>query len=336
MIATIDIKPRFITLTRSSDDKVFEGSYKLSLTNVSDKQFNARVEIRPNGNTQAEWILVERTSLIFEFAKDRVVDIAINIKVPGAVPEGTFGFAASVVDTELPDERFAKLTGSFDVPKAALPPPLPPKKPVWLIPVIIGAVLLLGGGAFAIYKKLTPGGPPKPIAVVVQSDAAREPAEHAVVVQPDAAREPEYDHQPRVRIVNAHSRLCLTVAGGIRDLNAELVQYPCDDDPSRFWSISAIKGTPFVAIKNLNSGLCLTIAGGGGGANTTAVQYECDDDPSRRWKMSPAPVSGFRLANAHSGLCLTVAGGGSERNTAAVQYPCDGDPSRDWEIRAAK
>jgi cytolethal distending toxin subunit A len=329
-IATIDLKPRSITLTRSSDDKVFQGNYKLSLTNVSGKQFNARVEIRPNGNTQAEWILVDRTSLIFEFAKDRVIDIPISIKVPGAVPEGTFGFTATVVDAELPDERYAKLTGSFDVPKAALQPPHPPKK-MWLIPVIILAVLLLGGGVFAIHK-LTSGGPPKAITALVQPDAAIQPT---VVGTPHPAST-EYDNQPRVRIVNAHSRLCLTVAGGIRDLNAELVQYPCDDDPSRFWSISAIKGTRLVAIKNLNSGLCLTIAGGGGGANTTAVQYNCDDDPSRRWKMSPAPVSGFRLVNAHSGLCLTVAGGGSERNTPAVQYPCDGDPSRDWEIRAAE
>jgi hypothetical protein len=172
-IATIDLKPRSATLTKSPDGQVLEGNYKLSLMNVSGKQFSARVDIRPDGNTQAEWIQVDRTTLLFEFAKDRVVDIPIKIKVPAATSEGTFGFTAIVVDTALPDERFAKLTGSFDVPKAALPPPPPPQPPRWLIPVVVGAVVLLGGGAFAIYKSMDH----KPIPPVpLQPDAAREPA----------------------------------------------------------------------------------------------------------------------------------------------------------------
>jgi hypothetical protein len=89
----------------------------------------------------------------------------------------------------------------------------------------------------------------------------------------------------RIAIVNANSGLCLTIAGGGRDYNAESVQYPCDGDPSRFWSFVLVSGTDIVEIANLNSGLCLTIAGGGTDRNATAVQYPCDGDRSRDWQL---------------------------------------------------
>ena len=141
--------------------------------------------------------------------------------------------------------------------------------------------------------------------------------------------------RPRVRIVNANSRLCLTPAGGSQDRNVPMVQYLCDDDPSRFWSIGPENDVGLVAIKNLNSDLCLTIAGGNTERNITAVQYDCDGDPSRLWKLRRVDGEIVQLVNTHSALCLTIAGGGTERNMEAVQYACDGDPSRDWQIRDA-
>jgi cytolethal distending toxin subunit A len=136
----------------------------------------------------------------------------------------------------------------------------------------------------------------------------------------------------RVAIMNAHSGLCLSPAGGGRILNGEIVQFTCDQDPARFWSFTVVDGD-IVEITNLNSGLCLTIAGGNTERNIASVQYTCDSDPSRRWRYTAVDASTFRLVNVHSGLCLTVAGGGTGRNTAAVQFPCDGDPSRNWQIR---
>ena len=140
----------------------------------------------------------------------------------------------------------------------------------------------------------------------------------------------------RVAIVNASSGLCLTVAGGSRANNAEVVQYLCDEDPSRFWSFALVNATDIVAITNLNSGLCLTVAGGATGRNVTAVQYTCDNDPSRHWRYTQIGESAFRLVNVKSNLCITIAGGGTDRNTAAVQYACDGDRSRDWQFRAGR
>jgi cytolethal distending toxin subunit A len=140
----------------------------------------------------------------------------------------------------------------------------------------------------------------------------------------------------RVAIVNANSGLCLTIAGGGTDNNAEVVQYLCDDHPSRFWNFIAVEGTDIFQIKNVNSGLCLTVAGGATDRNVTSVQYPCDSHPSRRWRYVKSEDRTFRLMNVNSGLCLTIAGGGTDRNARAVQFPCDGDRSRDWQFRAAR
>jgi hypothetical protein len=134
------------------------------------------------------------------------------------------------------------------------------------------------------------------------------------------------------KILNANSGLCLSPAGGSTALNAEIVQFPCDDDPSRLWNFSTVSGDDIVQIIN-NSGLCLTVAGGGTAQNTTAVQYTCDRDPSRRWRITIGNDQTFQLVNMNSNLCLTIAGGGIGRNTPAVQYPCDGHRSRDWQLR---
>src|SRR6476660_106663 len=38
-----------------------------------------------------------------------------------------------------------------------------------------------------------------------------------------------------VKIMNAHSGLCLSPAGGGRDRNVEIVQFTCDTDQARLW-----------------------------------------------------------------------------------------------------
>jgi hypothetical protein len=39
------------------------------------------------------------------------------------------------------------------------------------------------------------------------------------------------------QLVNVHSNLCLTIAGGSTDLNVTAVQFPCDGDTSRNWHL---------------------------------------------------------------------------------------------------
>jgi hypothetical protein len=136
----------------------------------------------------------------------------------------------------------------------------------------------------------------------------------------------------RVAIMNAHSNLCLSPAGGNRNLNDETVQFNCDADPSRFWSFTLLGGD-IVEVTNLNSGLCLTVAGGNTERNDPSVQFTCDTDASRRWHFRDLDANTFQLVNVHSNLCLTIAGGSTDLNVTAVQFPCDGDTSRNWHLR---
>lgn len=135
-----------------------------------------------------------------------------------------------------------------------------------------------------------------------------------------------------VKIMNKHSGLCLSPAGAGVDKNVEIVQFTCDEDPSRSWTIAAA-GNDLYKIVNAKSGMCLTLAGGVKDRNIVAVQYFCDQDPSRIWRYSELGRGArFRFVNVNSGLCLTIAGGVKDKNAKAVQFPCDGDPSRDWMI----
>ncbi len=137
-----------------------------------------------------------------------------------------------------------------------------------------------------------------------------------------------------IKIQNAHSGLCLSPAGGSVGVNVDIVQFTCDEDPSRLWTFRVVKGeNHMVQIVNVQSGLCLTIAAGSTERNVVSVQYTCDADPSRKWNYTELDGGvTFRFINLHSGLCLTVAGGGTGRNTRAVQFPCDDDPSRNWKV----
>ncbi len=136
----------------------------------------------------------------------------------------------------------------------------------------------------------------------------------------------------RHRIANANSGLCLSPAGGTANRNEQTVQFLCDADLSRAWTIEPVEGN-VVKIRNVKSRQCLTVAGGRSDRNAPSVQFPCDNDPSRRWLYAPSDDGLFRLVNLQSGLCLTIAGGGTGRNDVAVQFPCDADPSRFFKLQ---
>src|SRR6478736_3348708 len=88
-----------------------------------------------------------------------------------------------------------------------------------------------------------------------------------------------------VMLVNAKTGKCLTIAGGVStDNNVESVQFNCDSDPSRRWTLNEMTGGNIYQIKNVQTNKCLTIAGGEStDNNVTALQFNCDTDLSRRW-----------------------------------------------------
>jgi len=84
-------------------------------------------------------------------------------------------------------------------------------------------------------------------------------------------------------IVDVSDGLCLSPAGGSTDKNAAIVEYYCDSDPSRHWTINWSNGT--YTFRNLRSGQCLSPAGGSADPGASIVQYYCDGDPSRLWTL---------------------------------------------------
>jgi cytolethal distending toxin subunit A len=138
-------------------------------------------------------------------------------------------------------------------------------------------------------------------------------------------------------LVNARTGKCLTIAGGVStDNNVDAVQFDCDSDPSRRWTLNQMSGGSIYQIKNVKTGKCLTIAGGvSTDNNVTALQFDCDSDPSRTWRISDVTGSGvYQIRNVQTGKCLTIAGGVStDNNVRALQFSCDTDPSRRWTIR---
>jgi cytolethal distending toxin subunit A len=139
-----------------------------------------------------------------------------------------------------------------------------------------------------------------------------------------------------VMLVNVKTGKCLTIAGGTTTSNnVESVQFDCDSDPSRRWTLNETAGDIY-QIKNVQTGKCLTIAGGtSSDNNVTALQFNCDSDPSRTWRISDVTGSGvYQFRNVKTNKCLTIAGGtNATNNLIAVQFDCDSDQSRRWTIR---
>src|SRR5262249_11723761 len=65
-----------------------------------------------------------------------------------------------------------------------------------------------------------------------------------------------------VMLINVQTAKCLTIAGGVStENNVGAVQFNCDNDPSRRWTLSDTIAGEY-QIKNVQTGKCLTIAGG--------------------------------------------------------------------------
>ena len=281
----------------------------------------------PSGVVQKGWVKIDG-SPERHFEKDKEEVFTIRIMVPPKSAAGDYMFRLDMTSVARPDEGDSGSTIKFSVAG-----PAPNGGSKWPL-IILLVILALGVGGVVTWLLLR-----KPDKTVAEEPAP--PTQPAPQPQPTPAPQPTPQPAPtpsgppsgQVQIMNEHSNLCLSPAGGGRDKNVQIVQYLCDQDPSRLWTFRVVSGD-VVQIANVNSDMCLTVAGGNTERNDPSVQYFCDQDPSRRWHYTPVDEKRFRLVNVNSGLCLTIAGGGSDKNTVAVQYPCDGDPSRDWEIRA--
>jgi cytolethal distending toxin subunit A len=137
-------------------------------------------------------------------------------------------------------------------------------------------------------------------------------------------------------LINAKTHKCLTIAGGVStDNNVESVQFDCDSDPSRRWTLNE-RSNDIYQVRNVQTRKCLTIAGGEStDNNVVALQFDCDNHPSRTWRIHDVTGSGIhQIRNVRTNKCLTIAGGESTANNVrALQFNCDTDLSRRWTIR---
>jgi len=113
-------------------------------------------------------------------------------------------------------------------------------------------------------------------------------------------------------LINAKTGKCLTIAGGVStDNNVTALQFDCDSDPSRRWTLKQMASSNIYQIRNVQTGKCLTIAGGvSTDNNVTALQFDCDTHPSRTWRLADVTGSGlYQIRNVQTNKCLTIAGG---------------------------
>jgi hypothetical protein len=146
-VATIELQPRTVTLHREGD--FFVGNYSLNLTNARGFQFAARIEIKPEGAAGADWVSIPSDRKLVDFPADKLETIPVAVKVPATAATKaavTHRFTVKVMDKALSDELTDTETADFVVP--ALHLDTPPRR--WLIPAIVVAVLLLGGGGVAV------------------------------------------------------------------------------------------------------------------------------------------------------------------------------------------
>jgi hypothetical protein len=158
-VALLDLQPRAIKLQRGAQPGFYEGSYSLTLSNARGVPFTARVEIRPEGDTKAEWLSIPEDRKLFDFPADKTQPIPIKARVPEAAAGKTLRFTVKVMDQANTDELYDTLDAEMSVPAPDGPKPAPSGGlPKWLIPVIIGVVLVLGGVGFGIYKLVSSSG----------------------------------------------------------------------------------------------------------------------------------------------------------------------------------
>jgi cytolethal distending toxin subunit A len=251
-------------------------------------------------------------------------------------------------------------------PHVGLPPR--PAKKSWrlILAMSVVAAIAVAVGGYVVYEKVaetgTQDGPAETKSVpdggaggapAAESDAARNGNANTQTKDPRKQETTDNRNGPpassvatpqsspgqqianrRLMLVNAKTGKCLTVAGA--GYNVEAIQFDCDGDLSRRWTLREMAGSGVYQIRNVQTGKCLTIAGGVSTENNVpALQYECDDDPSRTWRISDVTGSGvYQVENVQTGKCLTIAGGVStENNVPALQYNCDDDLSRRWRVR---
>jgi PASTA domain len=152
MAAIVEI--RAVETTVHCDEKG-NAEQKITVHNISSRELRLGARVLVDSPAKEAWVgpvvesgRGERTETEWELAENDTIQLTVPIKAEGA-PEGNYSFRVEVYSTEAPGEDYVMgNTLAFKVPPKKAEPVKENKQkfPLWIIAVIVGVLVLIGGG----------------------------------------------------------------------------------------------------------------------------------------------------------------------------------------------
>lgn len=175
------------------DDKG-QGEITITVTNSSGAPLRGRIRLSPLQSAQEGWFSVTGEAER-DFPVDGTHQFTVRVSVPAGTPVGKYGFRPDVHSVVNPDEQFTEGQQVSIEVKPSEPPPKP--FPMWIIPVIVGVLLVVGVVVFLVLRPRGPeplpanNGTSTPDSVVAVPQLVGQPLEQAIALLNDAKLAPE-------------------------------------------------------------------------------------------------------------------------------------------------
>ena len=121
-----------------------KGTVAFTVTNSTSRLLRGQMQIRPLGETKAEWLRLQGAAEI-NFAPSETHQVAIEIQAPPGTPPGKYRFRLDACSTSNPDDDYT------EGPVVSVEMPVPPAKtvdkkpfPLWILLLILGIVVIGG------------------------------------------------------------------------------------------------------------------------------------------------------------------------------------------------
>jgi hypothetical protein len=134
------------TITPASDSLVLDkgrGEIVYTVFNTLGTPLRGRAKVVPLGSTKQEWLALRGESER-DFSASGTQQFTVDFAAPEGAAAGKYPFRLDVLSVVNPDEDFTE--GPAVTAEITAAPPPPPKRsfPAWIIPLVLG-VLLVGG-----------------------------------------------------------------------------------------------------------------------------------------------------------------------------------------------
>ncbi len=149
--------------------------------------------------------------------------------------------------------------------------------------------------------------------------------------QTDAASEDAAPVQDGVyKIINRHSHLALSVAGGSQDNSAAVVQEAYTGAGNQKWTVTRLEDGTY-KIVGVESSKALDVTGNSGEAGALIDIYPYKGQNNQQWEIETAATKGFfTIKGVGSALLLDIPGGSTDPGTKVQQYDGNGSEQQEW------